>query len=444
MSKPFHSLRSLYFLAASALALAACSGSSAVPVQGLAPSQSLAAASLPDAGCPQAYSGGVPLDIRDLSGLPKQRLALYFTSSVPSNLAQYEFLSSNGTMTVFAPGNAAARFPLAKCFPGSLGKKGKRFTFPLLPSGRIWIAFGQLPIAGTANGQFSAPSGWTQKAAGYNVVWDTIELSYNNPGIFVNLTRVDMLGLPMTLKVLPLAKDDPGSWKEVGERPGSYPTILRQLRSDRPFDQTIVLVPSAHVPRIINPSHLPSFPDVFNSPAYYSGGFINKVAGYYQSPPSPISYDTSYKGAYCPGSWSAGSNGSAFTFSQGSQQYSYPNSLFSTNYIFGDNPAPQYASNTCPYLLDKILLQELNRGVAMSATHPNTQPSTFYPSGTINNQYACVLHKYALHHATYAFAYDDAAGQASTIQNSAPSAVLVNIEPIPKRLPKPSGKQVCS
>ncbi|MBV8584298.1 MAG: hypothetical protein JO241_09905, partial [Candidatus Eremiobacteraeota bacterium] len=377
--------------------------------------------------CPRSAAHGVPLVIHDRSGLPIRRLTLYFTSSVPSNLAQFQFLNRDGTMTTFAIGNRAQPFPLFRCFPGSLARGGRRFTFPLLPGGRVWIVFGKLPIAGAANGQFVGPTGWIRGKAGFDVPYDTVELSDNNPGIFVNMTRVDMLGLPMQLRVLPPGKSKP--WAAVGEKTDQYVRLLRELRGDAPFGQTVVLVRPLRVPRIINPSHLPNFPDVFNSASYYPGGFINKVAGYYQNPPAAITYSTAYK-SYCPGSWSAGSTGSAFTFTQGGQTNTYPNSQLTTNYIFADSPA--YSANTCTYLLDKILLQELNRGVAMTASHPVTAPSSFYPKGTINNQYACLLHNYSLHFATYAFAYDDAANQASTITNPSPRLVELTIGRMPR------------
>jgi hypothetical protein len=426
----------LWLAIAALTAVAACSG-----VRGFTPSPLGAqwhdAFVQPEkAGCPIASKGGVPLVVHDLSELPANRLAVYFTSSVPSNLAQYQFLDRNGTMTVFAAGNAATRFPLAKCFPGSLGGKGKhgaKFTFPLLPGGRLWIAFGDLPLKGAAGGQITQPAAWTA-GPGYDVPWDTVELSDNNPGIYVDLTRVDMLGLPMQLKVFPVSKDVP--WSSVGEKPAKYETILADLRSDPPFNKTVIIVPhsSPKVPRIINPSHIASFPDIFNS---NSGSYINKVAGYYEHPPSPISYGTAYKGTYCPGSWSASSDGTNFIFNQGATQYEYPLSLYTTGYVLSDNPAPGYSANSCQYLLDKVLLQELNRGVAMMTTHPDTTPSTFYPKGTINNQYACVLHNYSLHYATYAFAYDDAANQSSSLTNNSPTLVELDISRIPKKLPKP-------
>lgn len=422
---------------ATLIALAACGGG-----RPFMPAQAPAGfGSVERAACPKGAKGGVPIVIHDLSGLPQNRLAVSFTSSVPANLAQYQFLNASGTMTTFTPGVAATRFPIARCFPGSLGKRGARFAIPLVPGGRVWIAFGVLPITGasTGNGQFKGPSGWS-KGPGFNVPWDTVELSDNNPGIFVNLTRVDMLGLPMNLRVLPPAKSKP--WPVVGEDLTNYGKILQQLRSDPPFGQTVVLVRPLRVPRVINPSHLPTFPDVFNLSKYYRGGFINKVAGYYQS--ASISYGTAYKGTYCPGSWVATSAGGAFKFTQGTTDFFFPNPLFTANYIFSDNPAPAYTSSTCPYLLDKILIQELNRGVAMRTAHPATNPKTFYPKGTINNQYACVLHNYSLHHATYAFAYDDAAGQASALSNPAPKLVELTIGRVPRALPRPLSKRVCT
>src|SRR6185312_8796753 len=73
------------------------------------------------AACPKPGKG-VPLIVKDQSGLATASLTLYFTSSNPANLGQFQYLDAQGTMKTFAPGNQATAFPVAQCFPGSLGK----------------------------------------------------------------------------------------------------------------------------------------------------------------------------------------------------------------------------------------------------------------------------------------------------------------------------------
>jgi Beta-1,3-glucanase len=341
-------------------------------------------------------------------------------------------------MTVFAQGNSATDLPLASCFPGSAGKKGKgaKLIVPILPGGRLWIALNdQLTLSGVSGGGFVQPTGWTPGGPGYDVPWDFVELSSNNPGIFVDITRVDMLGLPLNLEVLPASKSTP--FTKVGENLSHYTKMLKQFAADAPYDKLVTTVPkfSPKIPRIINPSHYSGFPDVFNDAEYYAGGYVNKVISYYEKPKHKIAYGTAYKGPYCPGSWTASSDGKSFIFTNNSLTYTFPASLYSTLYIFEDNPGSGYDADTCPYLLDKILLQELNRGVAMKASHPVTNTSEFYPKKQIDNQYACILHNNSLHNATYAFAFDDAANQASAFGNSAPTEIELTIGAIPSALP---------
>lgn len=416
-------------LTAAALTLVACGGS-----KGFAPPSAPLAAYRSSAACPTLKTG-VPLIIKNQSGLAPASLTLYFTASNPKDVGQFQFLNATGTMTTFAPGNEATAFPLQQCFPGSLGATGAQFKFPLLPGGRIFIAFGKLKIAGHPNGQFAGPSGWVKGDAAYNTPWDFAELSFNNPGIFVNLTRVDMLGLPLELEVFPLAKNKPGSFAQIGEKPNTYATILQALVNAAPFDKSLLLIGNPRVPRVINPSHVAGFPEIFSA-------YMKTVTNYY-APPRRITYGTAYKGPYCPGAWAANATAKDFTFKQGGKTLSYPLSLFTANYIFADNPSPRYNAGTCEYLLAKIVLQELNRGVMLTPAHPVMTPKTFYGKGTTNNQYACVLHNYSWHNAAYAFAFDDAANQASLIENTAPTSVRITIGAIPKALPKPTKKQAC-
>lgn len=422
----------------------ACSGGRGSMVPGTAFDSNTRAPRMAPRSCPIPYTGnGVPLVLINKSGLPIGDINFLFTATDPNNESEFEYLNAQGSMTVFAAGNSATDFPLSTCFPGSVGKsaKGNKLIVPILPGGRLWIALNnKLELSGTSGGEFIQPTGWTPGGPGYNVPWDFVEISSSNPGIFVDITRVDMLGLPLNLKVLPTSKSSP--FTNVGEDLSKYAKILTQFAGDAPYDKLVTTVPkfSPKVPRIINPSHDSSFPNVFNSTKYYAGGYINAVASYYENPSHNITYATAYKGPYCPGSWTATSNGTNFIFASGSQEYAFAANLYSTSYIFEDNPGTSNEPGTCPYLLDKILLQELNRGVAMKTSHPVADTSEFYPKNQIDNQYACILHNNSLHNATYAFAYDDAAGQASAYGNSAPTEIDLTIGAIPNVLPtaKPS------
>lgn len=428
-----------------ATAVACSNGRGAVVPPPLTNSIATSARVKPNESCPKPYTGsGVPLVVLNQSGLPSSDLNFLFTATADSG-KQYEFLNSKGAMEVFDASNSATDMPLSKCFPGSVGKsaKGTQLIVPILPGGRLWIALNdKLKLSGISGGGFVQPTGWTSGGPGYNVPWDFIEISSDNPGIFVDITRVDMLGLPLNLEVLPTSKSSP--WTKVGEDLSDYTKMLTQFAGDPPYDKLVTTVPkfTPDVPRIINPSHYSGFPDVFNDGTYYAGGYINAVVSYYENPKNDISYDTAYKGTYCPGSYAASSDGTNFVFQKGTAVDVYPASLYSTRYIFEDNPGLTYGSGTCAYLLDKILLQELNRGVAMKKNHPVTDVDDFYPAGQIDNQYACILHNESLHHATYAFAFDDAENQASAYGNSAPTEIDLTIGALPKALPtaKPSPK----
>jgi hypothetical protein len=392
--------------------------------------------------CPKAYTGnGVALVVINKSGLPSDDLNFLFTAEDPSKTTEFEYLNASGGMTVFAQGNSATDMPLSSCFPGSVGKSGKgtKLIVPILSGGRLWIALNdKLELEGTSAGGFIQPTGWTKGGPGYNVPWDFIEISSQDPGIFVDITRVDMLGLPLNLEVLPTEYSSP--WTEVGENLSKYGNLLTQFASDAPYDKLVTTVPNftPKVPRIINPSHYSGFPDVFNDTKYYSGGYLNKVLSYYGNKNKNITYDTAYKGNYCQYSWTASADDNSFIFENGDEQtITYPGSLFSTEYIFEDNPGTTYQAGTCEYLLDKILLQDLNRGVAMTQNHPVMNTSAFYPKNEIDNQYACILHNYSLHYATYAFAFDDADNQASAFANTAPSEIELTIGAMPSTLPTP-------
>jgi hypothetical protein len=421
-------------------AAAACSGARGVVTPATTLDSGSSAVSVKHAkSCPSPYTGnGVPLVVLNDSGLPTSDINFLFTATNPSDPTEFEYLNAQGSMTVFDSGNSATDLPLSSCFPGSVGKSGKgaKLIVPILDGGRLWIALNdKLELSGVSGGGFVQPTGWTKGGPGYNVPWDFIEVSDDDPGIFVDITRVDMLGLPLNLEVLPTSKSSP--WTKVGEKLSDYPKMLTQFVSDAPYDKLVTTVPkfSPEVPRIINPSHYSSFPDVFNNTKYYAGGYINAVLDYYEDTKN-VTYATSYKGPYCPGTWAATADDDQFIFTN-SSQITYPATLFTTLYIFEDNPGTGYDSGTCRYLLDKILLQELNRGVAMKKSHPVTDTSDFYPKGQIDNQYACILHNYSLHNATYAFAFDDAEDQASAYSNSAPTKIELTVGAIPNALPTP-------
>lgn len=128
-----------------------------------------------------------------------------------------------------------------------------KIKLPLMASGRLYVSYGEKlktqldgPVLPTDPPcRWVAPDGWSDSAKpNYNTLWDWIEFDYkispdsNLPGMGINTTQVQMMGIPMQLKLEGPSEAEPLTSGAQGD--GTRTAIFNALAADPVFQSLIV------------------------------------------------------------------------------------------------------------------------------------------------------------------------------------------------------------
>ncbi len=285
------------------------------------------------------------------------------------------------------------------------------FTFPHL-NGRLYIALGKklsLSVSVGANGHVgvSTPIGWNPKDSNYSVLHDWVEYAYSGTTFNVNVTGVDMYGLPLSMTL------DGRTTQKSGSLPGARGAIFAGLRADPNFAGTVLSQGGIDL-RALSPGHaadLGLFSKTYLDPS------ITSVWDYYTTHPYII--------ANQPGVSGKVSAAGVLEFTKAGAPYisfAKPTTLN----VFGCDGAI-ISPNTPAGGIGSDLCAALNRGTAFAASQPDTNAADFYLA-PLTNVYARVIHKSSIGGKGYGFPYDDNGGFSSFIADGQPRAFTITIE----------------
>jgi hypothetical protein len=359
----------------------------------------------------------------------------------------------------------------------SLNKNGinytKQYSYPLsdvasgidvekndpIIGGRIWISMGApLYFSALPDGGFITPSLSNPSDPSFATTWDSIELTLDNSAtLFANTTQVDKFAIPLTFQI----KSTDGSLtSKVGitEPRDSLKNDFASLPAA--FQACLAGWPS----RILNPSQVlawyrsnpASFPAACASDAQmlstYFDPYIKEVWTYYQKG----SHDLMLKNDF--GTFVGNTVGNQFQFTKTSRSpkkarqragtleshvylvnspFAPPSYLppegasemvFANDGVFTDARYETGDNQGAVLKIENNLVAALNRHVlAVAGVDPNTHnPRDFYQTAPFNN-FAAFVHAHSIDGKAYGFAYDDNAGQSTTISSRTPLRLTVDI-----------------
>ncbi|MGY5129590.1 beta-1,3-glucanase family protein [Streptomyces nigrescens] len=373
---------------------------------------------------------------RSAAGLP---LHLVNNSGAYANSSVWIYLVGNdGTQQVHVTPDGELR-PVALADNGPDGFTD--YAIPLaasgtttlhLPqmSGRIYTALGsKLKFKAVEDGNGKAalayPAGWVTGDPNYDVLHDCAEFTYNSGGMYCNTTMVDMFSVPLAIKLSGAKEQTTGALKD-----GARARVFSDVKAAEGFDRLVI-----GDRRVIAPGH-----------GLDSGLFAND----YLAP----AIDEAWS-AYAAKDLSVTTNAGTFTgrVRDGKLVFTVPQGLKGqgggapsgswgrapTGTVSFDKPSTRdvlFCDGTLAAPNDStlgpvaaILGAALNRSTLTShATQPTTDPATFYRQ-RLTNHYARAMHAATQDGKAYGFAFDDVAGFASYIEDTAPKELTLTLTP---------------
>lgn len=324
------------------------------------------------------------------------------------NTGKQVFAEPDGTLKqVSASDNGSDGFadlsiPLA-------GDGDTKLAVPDNMSGRVYFSLGaklkfKVVTDGGGNAALQYPAGWVSGDPSFGVLHDFVEFTHNSAGMFCNTTMVDMFGVPIAITLTGATTQTTGALK-----PGGRDAIFSALNGIPEFELLVV-----DDLRVIAPGHgieaglFP--PDYFDS-------YINQVWDKYSSAPLVIGANNATRTGRV--------SGGTLRFDGGVAGFAKP-STADVLFCAGALAAPNDGV-TGP--VAAVLGAGFNRSTLLAGgTQPVTGPGGFY-QGQVTNHYSRVLHENSADGKAYGFPFDDVAGFASYIQDTAPTSFTVELAP---------------
>jgi hypothetical protein len=325
--------------------------------------------------------------------------------------------------------------------------QAKSVTIPPIESARIYMSVGKpvlLQVNRDINGRtaYAGPDLENSTDPNLNTTFDFGEFNINrarpvsnNPGIYVNTSRVDIFGFPLKLRVTGLDGYD----ATVGE-------TLTETR-DELFARFILDTP----PEFAGLAKAPYAPYRIMAPAHgtFNDG-LNVTTG---AQDKPRGENAAYLDAYITDIWNKYRNENlvlkvgnwplftgrvglddVFTFSDGLDTYKIYGKPTTTEVMLG-NGVLDDATGTSPNTpkhdkqlqLQAQICAALNRHVAEQPSERWYNADYFYPAGKPANFFTKFWHEHSYNGLAYGFSYDDVGGHSPSIYAPSPVSVTYTI-----------------
>ena len=329
------------------------------------------------------------------------------------------YVNQAGTFTAWSGGQIppSPAPDVAIAGPGNGGNATIRF--PRGFSGRVYFSFrDKLRFFLTPDGLVQ-PAPWAGGDANRDILFDWSEFTYNDAGLWLNSSQVDMFAVPHAVTVTGAS----GATKRTGDVVNNgRNAIIDGIRSQAGWANTVYTRSDGTVLRVLAPGKAAgagllsaTYLDPYIASAW--NAYTTKTLTVVPFGDQP---NTRYFGR-------TSGNVMRFTNSAGQQvaQFNRPSSA-SVWGCDGDLPAP---NDLVVGPISRTLCAALNRGTLGTIdTQPSLNAGDFYRNNP-TNQYARVIHANMTDGKAYAFAFDDVGAFESLVHDGDPRSAGIILSP---------------
>lgn len=351
----------------------------------------------------------------------------YITGQAINNNNALFLLQSDGVTPYYPTSPSSTGQPLAVDCGIKLGAPGSSTVvqIPYIAGGRIWFSVNDTltfllnPGPGLVEPSVSNPSD-----PNYNKLWDFCEFTFNSSQVFVNISYVDFVSLPIALSL----SNTSGAVQNVSGLPSNgLQTVCSDLVAQNNTDgagwnQLIVNRSDGSILRALSPNT----GIVMNSNLFsgYYDNYVNAVWNKYATTPA-LTVDTQAQWGVVSGQ----TVNNLLNFS-GIGSFSKPNAKD----IFSCSTGPFAASSTNTAEMGNLTARisaAFNRSTILSDSTQPDSAANYYQNGTTNH-YARILHAVNTDGRGYAFPYDDVgpsggADQSGSVSDGSPAVLTVTL-----------------
>ena len=350
----------------------------------------------------------------------------YITGQAIDNNNALFLLQSDGKTAYYPTSPSATQTALAQDCAIPLGSSGSTttVTIPHIAGGRLWFSRdAKLTFYLNPGPALVEPSSSNPSDPNYNIYWDFCEFTWNSSQLFVNLTFVDFVCLPIALAL----ENTSGTTQTVEGLPANgLDTICTALTTQNNSDSAgwnklIVTTGGANLRAVSPNTGITLNSGLFST---YFDSYVDSVWSKYAS--TTLTVDTQA----AAGKLTATVANNKLTFSSDSIAYSQPSSadIFSNS-----SGALAVVSNATQNNISARLAAAFNRSTLLTDTNqPDGEVVSNYYTNSVTNHYARICHATTLDGRGYAFPYDDVgpsggADQSGSVYDANPKLLTVTV-----------------
>lgn len=350
----------------------------------------------------------------------------YITGQAIDNNNALFLLQSDGKTAYYPTSPSATQTALAQDCAIPLGASGstKTVTIPHIAGGRIWFARdNKLTFYLNPGPALVEPSSSNPSDPNYNIYWDFCEFTWNSSQLYVNITYVDFVSLPIALAL----ENTSGVTQTIKGLPSTgLDTICSALQTQNSsdnagWDKLIIKNNGANLRAVSPNTGITLTSGLFST---YFDSYVDSVWSKYAG--TTLTVDTQASA----GKVTATVSNNTLNFSTGSISYAKP----STADIFSNSSgAFAVSGDTTKDAITARLAAAFNRSTLLTNTNqPDGEVVSDYYANSVTNHYARICHATTLDGRGYAFPYDDVApsngaDQSGSVYDPSPKLLTVTV-----------------
>ncbi|MGY4642889.1 beta-1,3-glucanase family protein [Cellulomonas sp. URHB0016] len=328
------------------------------------------------------------------------------------------YVDAGGTFTAWPAGGNPPTAAPDVAIAGPSNGSSTTISLPRGISGRVYFSLGEKLAFFLTPGGLVQPAPWSPDDPNKDVLFDWSELTYNDSGLWLNSSQVDMLAVPHAVTVTGASGTKTSGELVANGRDRAIDAIAAQPG----WADTVVRRTDGTVLRVLAPGKAAGAGLL--STTYLDPYIASAWSAYATRPLTVVPF------ADRPGTRYFGrTTGTVMTFTDasGGQVASFERPTSAD--VWGCDGALLAPNDLVVGPIARTLCAALNRGTLGTVdTEPSTDASAFYASSPAN-QYGRLVHESMADGKAYAFAFDDVGNFESLVNEGSPSAAGLVIQP---------------
>jgi hypothetical protein len=335
------------------------------------------------------------------------------------NTGQLGWVSAGGAFTPWPAGGLPPTPAQDVSIPGPANGGRTTLQLPRFLSARLYFSFGErLHFLLTPTGLVQ-PAPWAGGDPNANILFDWTEFTYNDTGLFINSSQVDMFAVPHVVSVTNAA----GVTQQTGAPVANgRNNVINAIRAQAGFSNSVVTRADGTVLRVLAPGKAA---DAGLMSSTYLDPYIASAWAAYASKPLVVTPFLDQPAVRFTGRTSG--TVMNFTNTAGAQVASFQRPT-SAN-VWGCDGALGAPNDLVVGPIARTLCAAMNRTTLGTIdTQPSTNAAQFY-QGALTNHYSRIIHANMADGRAYGFAFDDVGNFESLVHDGDPRSAGITLSP---------------